>query len=393
MRLCHHRGLLYSASAVQPTLSVWRIVVDALANAPRETRLSVLLALPIWLLMMALQAWDSAQRTGPAAIAEFLSALTGSAGGVLLGLSGVLNASAERRSAGARTPAEADAVRRTLIALPAIGLAAGALLSAAVALMVVRALLGTPVPFVLVITTMFVAMLWLSASTVMRAARTLYAHAQVEARDAAASRLAAAEARFSALQSRMNPHFLFNALNTVAALVGTDPAAAERVTENLSEVLRLTLERTAGRMSSVADEVSYVRAWLAVEQERWRDRLDVQWDVESAARHAQMPPLVVQPLVENSLRHAAGSRIERTTVWITIRRDANDLAVTVTDDGPGFPAACEERTGLGNLRERLAAIYGDSASLVVARRERGAEVTARIPFIPFQEAPGARADR
>ena len=140
-----------------------------MANAPERSRTSVMIAVPVWLVLMVLQAWDSAQRTRPAAVAEFLSALCGSAGGVLLALSGVINAGAEQPVTTRRTGVESEAFRRALIALPAVGLAAGALLSAAVAFMIVRALLGTPVPFVVLITTMFGAMLWLSAATVRRA--------------------------------------------------------------------------------------------------------------------------------------------------------------------------------------------------------------------------------
>jgi LytS/YehU family sensor histidine kinase len=264
------------------------------------------------------------------------------------------------------------------------------LLSAAVVLMGVRALLGAPVPFVLVLTTLFAAMLWMSMATVMRAARTLYAHAQAEALDASAARLAAGEARLSALQARMNPHFLFNALNTVAALVRTEPARAERVTENLSDVLRMTLRRTDAVRGSVEDEVRYVRAWLAIEQERWGEKLRVTWTIDPQVERAALPPLVVQPLVENSLRHGMGSRIDGVTISIDISRRDADLIIVVADDGGGFPAAHEERTGLGNLRQRLAAIYGDCASLRIGSAPRGAEVTLRVPF---EEGPGARADR
>lgn len=375
---------------MQEAPSVWRIVRDAVAQAPERTRISVLIAVPVWLLMMVLQAWDSAQRTGPAAVAEFLSAMCGSAGGVLLGLCGIINAGAQQPSATRRNSIEAETFRRTLIALPAVGLAAGALLSAAVALMIVRALLGTPVPFVLVLLMMFGAMLWLSAATVMRAARTLYAHAQAEALDASAARVAAGEAQILALQARMNPHFLFNALNTVAALVRTQPERAERVTENLSDVLRMTLERSSERMTSVADEVSYVRAWLAIEQERWGDRLRIRWDIDPAAERAAMPPLVVQPLVENALRHGMGSRIDGVTISIAASLVDSHLLIRVGDDGAGFPAAPVERTGLGNLRERLRTLFADDAALTIDSRPGTTEVAVRIPL---QEASDARTDR
>jgi LytS/YehU family sensor histidine kinase len=224
----------------------------------------------------------------------------------------------------------------------------------------------------------------------MRAARTLYDHAQAEAISASAARVAAGEAQLSALQARMNPHFLFNALNTVAALVRTEPARAERVTENLSDVLRMTLERTDARSGSVGDELEYIRAWLAVEQERWKDRLTVRWRVDPGVEQAALPPLVVQPLVENALRHGVGSRLHGAIVDISIARDGTDLVIVVADDGTGFPAIRQERTGLGNLRERLRAVYGDRASLTVESPATGARVSVRVPF---EEARHARADR
>jgi signal transduction histidine kinase len=375
---------------VQRAPSVLGIVADAIRNAPRRTRTSVLIALPVWLLMMVLQAWDSAQRTGPAAVAEFLSALCASAGGVLLGLSGIINAGAEGRTGARGNEVESDAFRRTLLALPAVGLVAGALLSAAIALMIVRGLLGTPVTFVVVLTAMFAAMLWLSGATVMRAARMLYAHAQAEALAASSARVAAGDAQLAALQARMNPHFLFNALNTVAALARTEPARAERAAENLSDVLRLTLERSAERTTSVEGEVSYVRTWLAVEQERWGDRLRVQWAVDPTVGYALMPPLLIQPLVENSLRHALASRISGIAISVAARREGAQLLISVADDGPGFPAMAVERTGLGNLRARLHGLYGDRATMAIESSPRGAKV---IVSIPYEEGPGARADR
>ena len=342
----------------------------------------------LWLVLMVLQAFDSAGDRGPAAAAEFLSALCGSAGGILLGLTGVLNASAEQQTAERRAGLEQDGYRRVLLTLPAIGLVAGMLLSAAVALMLLRGLLGTELPFVIILTTMYGALLVLSAATVLRATRLLYAHAQAEAQNASAARLAAADARVAALQARMNPHFLFNALNTIAALVRREPAAAERVTENLSDVLRMTIERSAERISTVGAEIDYLRAWLTVEHARWGDRLRVTWEIAPEVSAASLPPLVLQPLIENALRHGLGSRMAGGRIDVRVWRD-HDLVLRVEDDGVGFPAAHEERTGLGNLRQRLAGMYGDAASLSIEPRDRGAAVTVRLPY----EVADARTGR
>ena len=373
---------------IQPSLL--QVVRTALADAPIATRRSVTTGLALWLGMMVLQGVDSSNASGPVAVAEFLSVLCGTGGGLLLAFTGILNASAERSAAGERRSGpEADGYRRVLLALPAVGLVSAALFSAAIPLMLVRGLLGAELPLVVILTTLFLVFLCFAAATVIRSTRVLYSHAQMEAQDASAARLAAGEARLAALQARMNPHFLFNALNTVAALVRTEPAAAERVTENLSGVLRMTLERSAERIGTVGDEVDYLKAWLAVEQERWKDRLRIAWRIESGTEAAAIPPLLLQPLVENSIRHGLGGRIEGGSVSISTRHVGDQLELAVFDDGIGFPAVCREGTGLGNLRQRLASIYGERATLTSEPLYRGARVVVTIPYQDLN----ARADR
>lgn len=362
-----------NVAVVQPTLP--QILRVAITTAPAEMKRGLMTGLVAWLTVMGLQALQSANDSGPAAVAEFLSALCGSAGGVLLVTTGLLNSSAEKRAGEKRSGAELEGYRRVLLALPAVGLVAGTLLSAAVALMLVRAMLGTELSFVIIITGTYGVLLVFAASTVMRATRVLYAHAQYEAQ--------------SALQARMNPHFLFNALNTVAALVRTQPAVAERVTENLSDVLRMTLDRSAERTTTVAEEVMYLRSWLAVEQERWQERLRIDWDIEERAGSAAIPPFLLQPLVENALRHGIGARMEGGTISISARRDGAHLMLRVADDGVGFPAAHAERTGIGNLRQRLSTVYGDAANLTIELLAAGAAVIIRVPY----EEADARADR
>ena len=165
-------------------------------------------------------------------------------------------------------------------------------------------------------------------------------------------------AQLAALQARMNPHFLFNALNTVASLVRSNPAAAEQVVENLSDVLRRTMERSAATMGTVEEEIDYVRSYLALEQERRDDRLHVVLNVEDAARSRALPPLVLQPLVENALRHGLGGRLTGGHIRISVRAALDETVVSVEDDGIGFPPNWREGTGLGNLRQRLRTLYG-----------------------------------
>jgi signal transduction histidine kinase len=371
------------AQAAAPTLSatpsLLSILHDCLRGAPAHVRRSAAIALVAWIVLMIAQAFDSGSHPGAGAVAEFLSAFLASAGGVILGLAGLLQSSAEHRP---MTPiaADTDGFRRVMLALPALALAAAALLAAAMGLMIARALLGAPVLFVALMTALFGVMLWFAASTAMRATRTLYAHACAEAGAAATARADAIEAQVSALQARMNPHFLFNALNTVAALVRSEPETAERVTEQLSGVLRLTLERSARGIGTMGEEIDYVREWLAIEQARLGERLRVEWDVDPSRLDVPLPPLVLQPLIENALHHGIGSRLDGGTIRIAVGGDASSVSLSVRDDGDGFPPVPVERTGLGNLRQRLTTIYGSRATVEIDRTSPGGAVTVTIPW-------------
>src|SRR5690606_10777589 len=136
---------------------------------------------------------------------------------------------------------------------------------------------------------------------------------------AARAREAAAAAQLAALQAQLHPHFLFNALNTIASLVRTDARRAEATTENLARALRRTLVRSGRTHTTVAEERDFVCAYLAVEQERFGDRLDVAWAIEPATLPLRIPPMTLQPLVENALKHGIGERIEGGRVEIGAR--------------------------------------------------------------------------
>jgi hypothetical protein len=362
----------------EPAAPVWPIIRDALANAGPELRRLIRMVVVFWILMFILQVWDSRNSEGPLGLAEFLSVFLGITGIGLLGLAQTLRLSMEE--AAARTPAMRDhpAVARVLLALPAVGFAAGVTLASATLLTVMRGVLGTELPLVIGGTLLYGAFTIVAARTVMLSARTLFTFATQQAEAAATLRTAATAARLEALQARMNPHMLFNALNTVATLVRSNPPAAERVVENLADVLRQTLDRSAIAMGTVGDEVAYVRACLALEEERWGTSLRVSWSVPEDVLTTPMPPFVVQPLVENALRHGLGARLEGGRIEISIRRDGTAVVTTVKDDGPGFRPGWTEGVGLGNLRQRLKALYGDRASLSIETTPGGSEVTVIV---------------
>ncbi len=358
--------------------AMWPILREALANASPAVRRQIVGVLTLWLGLVTLQAWDSRNASGPAGVAEFVSAVLGATGVALLGTAHTLNRTLEESPR--LTAADDPGIRRVLITLPGLGFAAGVALGAAAALMTLRLFLGVELVLAAVALLAYGAMLIFAARTVNGSARTLFQYATHHAALAADARRQAADAHLAALQARMNPHFLFNALNTVAAVVRTNPPAAERVVQNLADVLRATLRRSTAKASTVREEVEYVRGYVSLEQERLGDRLRVEWSIAAGVDAWPLPPLVLQPLVENALTHGIGAKTGGGTIRIEIGADRDRLTIAVEDDGVGFPASRVERTGLGNLRERLITTYGDRARLAISSSPSGgARVTVDLP--------------
>ncbi|HEX9368430.1 MAG TPA: histidine kinase [Vicinamibacterales bacterium] len=205
-----------------------------------------------------------------------------------------------------------------------------------------------------------------------------------------------ASTRLAALQARLNPHFLFNSLNTVAVLVRDgDRASATRVIEQLSDVLRSTLARTQAAEVTLDDELALVRQYLAVEQARFSDRLRPSLDIDPATLSAAVPRFALQHLVENALRHGIAKRTDAGRVVVTARRDFDMLELSVEDDGAGPAAAPVDLKGHGldNTRERLRTLYGERGSLVLtAAPVHGAVARLRIPYreLPLEPEHDAR---
>ncbi len=190
-------------------------------------------------------------------------------------------------------------------------------------------------------------------------------------------------ARLAALQSQLNPHFLFNALNTVAVLVRDgERGAAVRVVEQLSGVLRRILNRGRDAEVPLGDELELVREDLAVEQARFSDRLRPVIDVDPATLAALVPAFALQHLVENAIRHGISRRTGAGRLTVRARVVDGVLELTVTDDGPGIApdAAAVEGHGLARTRETLAALHGSAASLTILREEQGTTARMRLPL-------------
>jgi hypothetical protein len=202
------------------------------------------------------------------------------------------------------------------------------------------------------------------------------------------------EAQLGALRMQLQPHFLFNTLNGVAMLIrGGDPERAVEMIALLGEVLRGLLRTSSELEAPLASELQLLRNYLEIEQIRFGDRLRVTWHVDDDATSALVPPLILQPVVENALRHGLWPRTEGGSLAIAARRAGADLELEVIDQGvglaPGFDPDRTTGVGLANVRARLARMYGASAAFeVTAGVARG--VCARLR-LPYRVAPASAA--
>jgi two-component system, LytTR family, sensor kinase len=193
------------------------------------------------------------------------------------------------------------------------------------------------------------------------------------------------QAQLRALRYQLNPHFLFNTLNAVTTLnLEGDAAAANRMVENLSAFLRHSLDNDPMQRVTVAEEVDSLRLYLGIEEVRFADRLRVETDIAPDCRTALVPSLLLQPLVENAIKHAVSKSVEGGTLRIGARRAGDRLWLTVSDDGPGSsrPSGGEARgVGLRNTRDRLRVLYGAQQSFELRNRpEGGCEVELSLPL-------------
>jgi hypothetical protein len=218
--------------------------------------------------------------------------------------------------------------------------------------------------------------------------RFIFDYGAIQAERANAATNEAVEARMAALRSQMNPHFLFNTLNTVAALLRTSPPKAEIAVEQLAQMLRRTLDHTSTSYCTLDEELDHVKAYLAVEQIRMGDRLKLTWSVADETRNCQVPTMTLQPLLENALNHGIGNLIEGGHIHIQAHRRDHALFLAVEDDGQGLPPNYTEQTGLGNLRKRLQTLFGERAALHLTRLEQG---TSAVVYVPFEIAAEEQA--
>ncbi len=198
--------------------------------------------------------------------------------------------------------------------------------------------------------------------------------------DAERAQRLATDARLASLESRLHPHFLFNAIAAIAGQVREEPERAERLLEEFADLLRASLDSTQRHTVPLADEVAIVRAYLEIEQARLGERLRCKLDVPDDLRAWPVPPFALQTVVQNSVKHVAAARAEGAEIRIEARRAGDRLALSVWDDGPAFDLAdAPPGHGLDTLRARLTVVFGGSAGLEVTREDGGARVTMSLP--------------
>ncbi|WP_437961569.1 histidine kinase [Sorangium sp. So ce119] len=205
------------------------------------------------------------------------------------------------------------------------------------------------------------------------------------------------QAELQALKMQLHPHFLFNTLHAIAVLVRKqETQASVRMITGLSELLRMALESAGKQIVPLKQELDFLDRYLEIEKTRFQDRLTVRTDVAAEALDAEIPNLILQPIVENAIRHGIAPRASSGSVTIAARREEDLLVVEVTDDGKGLSESwageASEGTGLGNVRARLRQLYPGDHRLSIARRpEGGVLVTVAVPFRPAHAHAHAHA--
>ena len=205
------------------------------------------------------------------------------------------------------------------------------------------------------------------------------------------------EAQLKTLQAELHPHFLFNTLHAISTLVHRDPEAADRMISRLSDLLRITFQRSGEARVSLKEEIEFLQKYLEIEQTRFQDRLTVRVEIDPDALDAEVPRMILQPLVENAIKHGIGKRVEGGCVQIAAAREDDRLWIQIRDNGGGLQGgivrALNTGVGLSNTRARLDCLYGGQHQLVFSDQRGGLAVRVEIPYTRATSADAAGAFR
>jgi signal transduction histidine kinase len=186
---------------------------------------------------------------------------------------------------------------------------------------------------------------------------------------ASAAERAAAEASLRALQAQIEPHFLFNTLANVTGLIHTQPDKAKQMLEQFIAYLRATLAATRDHETTIAADFETMKTFLSILQIRMGDRLKVRFDLPDDLRDISVPPMLLQPLVENAIKHGLEPKMDGGEVALSAKRAGNKIAITVADTGLGFQNSTSNGIGLKNVRERVKQLYGDAGSVSIEENQ------------------------
>ncbi|NUN70906.1 MAG: histidine kinase [Bacteroidetes bacterium] len=220
------------------------------------------------------------------------------------------------------------------------------------------------------------------ALAIMQYAMEVHRTAQQQQVTAARLETQLSQARMTALRMQLQPHFLFNTMNSIVTLIRKDPDQAEEMIVRLSDFLRITLEASDAALVPLQEELRFIRAYLSIEEVRFGGRVRYTEEIHDAALQIPVPALLLQPLVENAVRHGISRFTEATLLKVTARSIGGCWSITVEDDAAPAEAlkGLTEGIGLTNTRQRLSASFGPQATLVIAPRpQRGCIVTISIP--------------
>jgi two-component system LytT family sensor kinase len=192
-----------------------------------------------------------------------------------------------------------------------------------------------------------------------------------------------AKTKLQVLKMQLQPHFLFNTLNTTAELVHTDPRAADLMITRLGQFLRLSLDHAGHQVVPLRQELDFIKAYVEIEQIRFGERMSVTWANAADALDAAVPTLLWQPVLENAIRHGRDPRTGEARIEVGARREGDDVVLWIRDQGPGIPPGgpIRENVGLRNTRERVERLYGSTATFTLANAPGGgALASVRLPY-------------
>ncbi len=206
-----------------------------------------------------------------------------------------------------------------------------------------------------------------------------------------------AEARLKTLEAELHPHFLFNTLHAISTLIHVQPDAADQMISRLSDLLRITFARSGAARIPLQEELEFLQKYLEIEETRFQDRLTVSYDIDPKTLDAEVPRMILQPLVENAIKHGVAPTNAPGWIRIVAARDGAALRLEVRDNGVGLSGGARAKlhggVGLANTRDRLECLYGEAHALEFFEAGEGLTVRMRIPFsrmaAPTDEAAGA----